>query len=78
MSVQPTTFNGHLQDSSQTISVQVTASGLLAAGHLVGTRSLAGMFDTGVIPVDGNGTAATTYMNNYGGYDLSNLHNWKK
>ena len=75
-----TTFSGRLVGSTEIITVEITASGLLAAAHLVGTgqRGLAGMFETGVIPVDGNGTPATAYMGNYGGYDLTDLHNWRR
>jgi hypothetical protein len=56
--------------------VTVTESGLLAAGHLVGVYGKSGiisMFETGIISYDGNDTAATTYMENYGGYSLDDL-----
>jgi hypothetical protein len=74
-----TTFSGNLAGSTEIISVEITASGLLAAAHLVGTgqRGLAGMFETGIIPVDGNGTPATEYLN-FKGFDLTDLLEWSK
>jgi len=44
--------------------------------HLVGPGDTYSMFQTNVIPVDGNGIPATTYMNDLGGYDLTDLLNW--
>jgi len=51
--------------------VVVTASGLLAAAHLVGPGGLARMFREGSVVFDGNRVPATYYMERFGGYDLS-------
>lgn len=57
-------------------NVEVTSSGLIAAGHLVGTGSLHKGF-TGEKSwkdiYDGNKTKATTYMDEMGGLDLSGI-----
>ena len=80
-----TTFTGTLAGSNERVSIEITASGLLAGAHLVGPgndtnnqRGLEFMFRTGIIPVDGNGMPATRYMSDFGNYDLSNLHNWRR
>ncbi|QGQ98823.1 hypothetical protein EHS13_30065 [Paenibacillus psychroresistens] len=61
--------------------VTVTASGLLAAGHLLGSGGLIQLFggkkyfdeDVNGIPVDDNGTPITKYMKDMGGIDLTDL-----
>ena len=57
-------------------NVEVTCSGLIAAGHLVGTRDLHRGF-TGEKSwediKDGNKTKATVYMEQMGGLDLSGI-----
>jgi hypothetical protein len=76
-----TVFTGRLAGSTEEISVVITASGLLAAAHLVGTSgtsargSLSTMLQTGIIPVDGNGTPATEYLG-FEGFDLTELLDW--
>jgi glycerol dehydrogenase-like iron-containing ADH family enzyme len=72
-----TTFVGTVKGTNIRVTIFITESGLLAASHLVGTGALSNMFETGIIPVDGNNVAATTYMLNFGGYDLSDLFDWK-
>jgi hypothetical protein len=61
--------------------VKVTASGLLAVGHLLGPRGVSQLFGGGGpydtneagIPVDGNKTPATKYLKDMGGLDLTKL-----
>ena len=61
--------------------VEVTASGLLAAVHLVGAGGVLQLFggkkilreNNDGIPIDGNGTPVTKYLQDMGGYDLSEL-----
>jgi len=70
-----TTFTGIHPDTEEEISVEVTASGLLLAAHLVGTRNIRDMFRDETIRRDGNGTLATYYMDRFGGYDLTDIFN---
>jgi len=51
--------------------VLVTESGLLAAAHLGGAGSVRKWFRTGKIRRDGNGVKITSYMKQFGGYDLN-------
>jgi len=51
--------------------ILVTESGLLAAAHLGGQGSVKKWFRTGKIRQDGNGVKITSYMERFGGYDLS-------
>ena len=51
--------------------VLVTESGLLAAAHLGGAGSVKKWFRTGKIRKDGNGVKITSYMKQFGGYDLN-------
>jgi hypothetical protein len=50
--------------------IPLTASGLVAAAHLVGMGAVAQMIRTGNIPQDANGTTAIQYMKWMGGKDL--------
>ena len=56
--------------------IKVTASGLLAACHLVGASAVNNMFKNNTVPSDANGTKATDYMKKFGGYNLSELWGW--
>ncbi len=51
--------------------ILVTESGLLAAAHLGGAGSVRKWFRTGKIRRDGNGVKITSYMKQFGGYDLN-------
>jgi hypothetical protein len=51
--------------------VLVTESGLLAAAHLGGAGSVKKWFRTGKVRKDGNGVKITSYMKQFGGYDLN-------
>lgn len=42
--------------------VTITEKGLKAAAHLVGVEGLVKMFETGIVPEDGNGTKALSYL----------------
>ena len=42
--------------------ITVTEDGLAAAAHLIGSKGLKQMFDTGEAPEDANGTKATEYL----------------
>ncbi len=57
--------------------IKVTASGLLAACHLVGASAINNMFKNKIVPSDANGTKATDYMKRFGGYNLNGLWNWR-
>ena len=54
-------------------NVEVTQSGLLAACHLVGVGSMREALSQGVIKYDGNGVAASQYLDLFGGYDISEV-----
>lgn len=51
--------------------VLVTKSGVLAAAHLGGSGNIKKWFRRGIVFKDANGTKITTYMKQFGGYDLS-------
>jgi soluble lytic murein transglycosylase-like protein len=51
--------------------VLVTESGLLAAAHLGGAGSVKKWFKTGKVKKDGNGVKITSYMVQFGGYNLN-------
>lgn len=55
--------------------VRVTLSGLLAACHLVGARSLRDALNAGEMVYDANHVSAAEYMNTFAGYDIS--HVWE-
>ena len=57
--------------------VQITRSGLIAAAHLVGAGSLAQYLRSNgaVIPIDGNRTPVTEYLQRFGGYELTGAGN---
>lgn len=61
-----------VQYDGQTINgIQITLSGLLAGAHLVGAgreSSWLSAGEPGSVPVDGNGTKITTYIQKFGGY----------
>jgi len=50
--------------------ILITESGLLAAAHLGGAGSVKKWFRTGKARKDGNGVKITSYMKQFGGYDL--------
>ena len=54
--------------------VTVTASGLLAAVHLVGIGTILKALPSGVSAKDANGTTAAFYMQKFGGYDITCLY----
>ena len=62
---------------TEVAGVYVTASGLLAAAHLVGSRAIGDWLKTPSsqknIPKDSLGTEATEYLERFGGYDLGDL-----
>jgi hypothetical protein len=51
--------------------ILITESGLLAAAHLGGAGSVKKWFRTGKARKDGNGVKITSYMKQFGGYDLN-------
>ena len=51
--------------------ILVTESGLLAAAHLGGAGSVKKWFRTGKARTDGNGVKITSYMKQFGGYNLN-------
>lgn len=60
----------------QTINgVLITKSGLLAGAHLVGVGGLQKFINSNgaVVPVDGNGTAISQYISQFGGYTISSV-----
>jgi hypothetical protein len=50
--------------------IPITASGLVAAAHLVGLGSVNQMIRTGTRPTDGNGMSAVKYLAWMGDFDL--------
>lgn len=50
--------------------IYITESGILAAAHLGGAGSVKQFFKGGKIFRDGNNVPITTYMNEFGGYNL--------
>lgn len=52
-------------------NIKVTVSGLVAAAHLVGAGALHEMLKTGVVATDANGSTATFYLKELGGYNIS-------
>lgn len=50
--------------------VYITESGILAAAHLAGAGNVKKFFNRGYEFKDGFGTKLTTYMENFGGYNL--------
>ena len=58
-------------DGKYVHGVLVTESGLLAAAHLGGAGSVKKWFRTGKVRKDGNGVKITSYMKQFGGYDLN-------
>lgn len=55
--------------------VRVTPSGLLAACHLVGAKSMKDALESGGMVYDGNHVSAAEYMKTFAGYDISDV--WK-
>ncbi|MDR7867900.1 MAG: hypothetical protein RIN56_13925 [Sporomusaceae bacterium] len=53
--------------------VKVSASGLLAACHLVGIGDLGKLLEGGSIPADGFGTKGTEYLEKKAGFDLTEI-----
>ena len=51
----------------------MSASGLLAACHLVGIGDLGELLEGGSIPADGFGTKATEYLEKKAGFDLTEI-----
>lgn len=49
--------------------IKITESGLLAASHLVGAGAVSKMLKSGVVPKDGNGVKATSYLREFIGED---------
>ena len=58
-------------DGKKMYGVRVTESGLLAAAHLVGPASVKEFLRTGTITSDRNQTTLVSYMQAFGGYDIS-------
>ena len=50
--------------------ILVTKSGIIAAAHLGGAGNVRKWFRRGVVFKDANGTKITSYMKQFGGYDL--------
>lgn len=50
--------------------IAITASGLVAAAHLVGLGGVNKMIRTGTVPMDGNKVEATEYLELFADYDL--------
>ena len=50
--------------------IYLTESGILAAAHLGGPGSVRKFFRSGKIMEDGNGVKITSYLKQFGGYDL--------
>jgi hypothetical protein len=50
--------------------VLVTKSGVLAAAHLGGVGNVRKWFRRGIVFKDANGTKITSYMKQFGGYNL--------
>jgi len=50
--------------------IYITESGIVAAAHLGGAGSVKLFFKGGIIFKDGNGVPITTYMKEFGGYNL--------
>ncbi len=50
--------------------IYITESGILAAAHLGGPGSVRKFFRSGKIMEDGNGVKITSYLKQFGGYDL--------
>jgi len=73
--------NHHDRIGTEIFGIKVTASGLLAAAHLGGSGGVKQLFggpkalkeNAQGIPIDGNGTPLTEYMNLFGGLDLTDL-----
>lgn len=55
--------------------VRVSKSGLLAACHLVGVKSMRRALETGETVCDGNNTPASEYLELFSGYNISRV--WK-
>lgn len=53
--------------------VRVTYSGLLAACHLVGAKSMKAALNNDEMVLDGNQVPASEYMNLFAGYDISEV-----
>lgn len=53
--------------------VEVTESGLLAACHLVGAKSMKAALQNDEMVYDGNQTPASEYMERFAGYDISEV-----
>lgn len=55
--------------------VLITQSGLLAGAHLVGVGGLQKFINSNgaIVPVDGNGTAISQYISQFGGYTISSV-----
>jgi hypothetical protein len=51
--------------------VEISESGILAAAHLGGERSVRRYFEKGKIFKDGNGTKITSYLSKFSGYDIN-------
>lgn len=55
--------------------IEVTESGLLAACHLVGVKSLKTALQRNEMVYDGNQVPASEYMESFAGYDISEVWN---
>jgi hypothetical protein len=68
--------NGSLDYIGKTVNgVLITESGILGAAHLVGVGAVSKWLKNGGnnTPVDGNGVSAQSYLELFGGYDVSGL-----
>lgn len=69
-------FRNHMHYIGQSIDgVPITLSGILAASHLLGSKSVRDYLDgkTKKMPKDGNGTTLLDYLDYFNGYDMSKL-----
>lgn len=65
-------YYGDEQYLGQTMwNIKITISGMVAAAHLVGAGALHEMLKSGVVATDANGSTATFYLKELGGYNIS-------
>ena len=58
-------------DGQEVNGILITESGILAAAHLGGPGSVRKYFRSGKVMLDGNGVKITSYLEQFGGYQLN-------
>ncbi|MEQ8653153.1 MAG: calcium-binding protein [Kiloniellales bacterium] len=64
---------GQYTSNGQTVTVELTLTGILAAAHLRGAWGTLALLQNGAISTDENGTSILQYIEQFGGYDAPSV-----